>query len=57
LWRQKLFSIATAIVLDEAEFLEYWPYVSNVWTKDNTRERKGDSVVATHYNCRLRRAE
>jgi hypothetical protein len=54
--RQSLFALEKVVELSTADFNTYWPYVSNVWVKENTRDLK-DGVVVTYYDCRFRREE
>lgn len=54
--RRRLFAVRDVLLtLTAKDYQLYWPYVSNVWCKDNTRQRATDGVIVTYYNCRYRR--
>jgi hypothetical protein len=56
LWRQRLFQLndEETVTLSSEQWQHYWPFVSNVWTRNNaytTQKRK--QTARTHWNCRL----
>jgi hypothetical protein len=55
LWRQRLFQSneGETVALSLEQWQHYWPFMSNVWTKNGTYAPKRKQTVRTFWNCRL----
>lgn len=56
LWRQRLFQLTDkeTVTLLSAQWQHYWPFMSNVWTKNIAyAAQKRKQTTRTHWNCRL----
>lgn len=55
--RQAVFSLAEKIVWTPQQFEEYWPFMSNFWTRMMRRPVTKKGTQVEHYNCRLYRGD
>jgi hypothetical protein len=55
--RQRLFALNTKVILDETDYLNIWPYISNVWSFKNKNSLTVTTPWTDHYyHCQFKRA-
>ena len=53
--RQRLFQLAEPVVLSQADWEIYWPFVDNVYAYRDKRPEKKDGSQLSYWQCRLHR--
>lgn len=51
--RARFFSLDTPLILSQAQFDEYWPFVDNMYVKNKERPVTLDNTRSAYYYCRL----
>jgi len=52
-YRQRLFDLVEPLVLSAEEYIAYWPYISNAYTRNKRLPLTAAGTITEHWWCRL----